>query len=96
MMPKLLCATAIIVLSAELARAQVQDISRALPNSAAGYGYTLSPIYERPITAQDMREMEIERDYRAALSKIPNKKPPRDPWAGARQVVPQDRHRPQH
>jgi hypothetical protein len=96
MMPKLLCATAMIVLSAGLARAQVQDISRALPPTPAGYGYTLSPIYERPITAQDMRELEVEKNYRAALNKIPNKKPSRDPWAGVRQVTPEDRHRPQH
>jgi hypothetical protein len=96
MMPKLLRATAMIVLSAGLARAQVQDISRALPPTPAGYGYTLSPIYERPITAQDMRETEIDRNYRAALNKIPNKKPSRDPWTGVRQVTPEDRHRPQH
>jgi hypothetical protein len=95
MLCKLLAAAAITILSAGFARAQVQDVSRALPNGPASYGYTLSPIYERPITAQDMREMEIERDYRAALSKIPNKKPPRDPWAGVRQVTPEDRHRPQ-
>ena len=94
-MSKLLFATALVVLSAGLARAQVQDISKALPRGAE-YGFYPSPIYERPITAQDMREMEIEKNYRAVLSKIPNKKPSRDPWAGVRQVTPEDRHRPQH
>lgn len=91
---KLLCAAAFVLLSAEFARAQVNDISKALPNSA-GYGFNLTPSYERPITAQDMRDMEINRKYRETLAKIPNKKPSRDPWAGIRPATAEDRHRPQ-
>ena len=93
MLSKFLCAAAIAVLSAEFARAQVADISRALPDSA-NYGLSLTPIYERPITAQDMRDMEIERKYRETLARIPNKKPSRDPWAGVRTPAAEDRHRP--
>jgi hypothetical protein len=94
MFSKLLCAIAVIALSAPLARAQVEDIAKALPPNS-GYGVNLTPIYERPITAQDMRELEVERKYRESLAKIPNKKPARDPWAGIRPATAQDRHRPQ-
>jgi len=47
------------------------------------------------MTAADMRSQEVERDYRKALTKIPNKKPPKDPWAGVRPAAADDRHRPQ-
>ena len=49
------------------------------------------------MTAADMRSQEIERDYRKALTKIPNKKPSSDPWAGVRTTTTRsdDRHRPQ-
>ena len=93
MLSKLLCAAALVTLSAEFARAQVNDVSKALPDSA-GYGINLTPFYERPITAQDMRDMEIDRKYRETLAKIPNKKPSRDPWAGVRPAAAEDRHRP--
>jgi hypothetical protein len=91
---KLLFAATLIVLSVPFARAQVNDIAKALPESA-GYGFNLTPFYERPMTAQDMRDMEIDRKYRETLAKIPNKKPPRDPWAGVRPATAEDRHRPQ-
>jgi hypothetical protein len=94
MLSKFFCAAAIVVLSAQFARAQVNDISKALPDSA-GYGFNLTPFYERPITAQDMRDMEIDRKYRDTLAKIPNKKASRDPWAGVRPATAEDRHRPQ-
>jgi hypothetical protein len=94
MLLKLFAAAALIVLSTGFAHAQITPITSGLPDNAYNYGYSLSPGYERPITAQDMREMEIERKYRETLKKIPNKKPSNDPWAGVRAAPVADRHRP--
>ena len=88
-----IAAFALVVLSASLAQAQITPIASGLPDSAYNYGLNLYG-YERPITAQDMREMEIEQKYKETLRKIPNKKPPRDPWAGVRPAAVEDRHRP--
>jgi hypothetical protein len=85
----------IALLSAGLARAQITPITSGLPDRGYNYGYSLSPDYERPITAQDMREMEIERRYNETLKKIPNKKPSNDPWSGVRPAPVADRLRPQ-
>jgi hypothetical protein len=83
-----------IALSAGLAEAQITPIASGLPEGANNYGFSLSPGYERPITAQDMREQEIEYKYKETLKKIPNKKPTNDPWAGVRAAPVADRHRP--
>lgn len=82
-----------VVLSAGLARAQITPIASGLPEGVGNYGLNLNG-YERPITAQDMREQEIEKKYRETLKKIPNKKPPSDPWAGVRAAPVADRYRP--
>lgn len=87
-------AFAIVLLSAGLARAQITPIASGLPEGADSYRFGLTPGYERPLTAQDMREQEIEKKYRETLKKIPNKKPPNDPWAGVRAAPVADRHRP--
>jgi hypothetical protein len=89
-----IAASALIVLSAGLAEAQITPIASGLPEGANNYGFSLSPGYERPITAQDMREQEIEHKYKETLKKIPNKKPANDPWAGVRAAPVADRHRP--
>ena len=73
------------------ARAQINDTQ----GPSRRLGFNLTPAYERPITAQDMRDMEVEKKYRASLAKIPNKKPSKDPWAGIRPTAAEDRHRPQ-
>ena len=67
-----------------------------LPDNANDFRLGLTPSYgyERPLTAQDMREQEIEYKYKETLKKIPNKKPVNDPWAGVRAVPVADRHRP--
>jgi hypothetical protein len=83
----------LIVLSARLAEAQITPIASGLPDNAYNYGLNLYG-YERPITAQDMREQEIERKYKETMRKIPNKKPSNDPWAGVRPAAVADRHRP--
>jgi len=88
-------AFAIILSSAGIARAQITPITSGLPDSAYGRGYTLSPGYETPMSAQSVRDMEIERQYKETLKKIPNKKPSNDPWAGVRAAPMADRHRPQ-
>ena len=84
----------IAFLSAGLARAQITPIASGLPENANNYGYSLTPSYERPLTAQDMRDMEIEQKYKETLRKIPNKKASNDPWAGVRAAPVADRHRP--
>lgn len=88
-------ALALAVLPAELARAQITDITTGRPPGADGRGVSLFGAYERPMTAADMRAQEIERDYRRAMAKIPDKKPSKDPWAGIRATTPVDRHRPE-
>ena len=94
-MPRqLFAALALVVLSTGIARAQITPITSGLPDSAYNYGFTLSPGYETPISAQGLREMEIERKYKETLKKIPDKKPSNDPWAGFRQAPVADRHRP--
>ena len=85
----------LIISSAGLAEAQITPIASGLPEGANNYGLNLYGYgYERPITAQDMREMEIEQKYKETLKKIPNKKPVNDPWAGVRPAAVADRHRP--
>jgi hypothetical protein len=83
-----------VLLSAGLARAQITPIASGLPEGADGYRFGLTPGYERPLTAQDIREQEIERKYKETLKKIPNKKLSNDPWAGVRAAPVADRHRP--
>ena len=95
MLLKPFTAAALVLLSAGIARAQITPITSGMPDNANSYGYSLMPSYERPISAQDMRELEIERKYRETLKKIPNKKPANDPWAGVRAAPVADRHRPQ-
>ncbi len=86
----------IVLLSSGLAQAQITPIASGLPEGADMYRFGIpTGDYERPITAQDMREMEIERKYKETLKKIPNKKPSKDPWAGVRTApVVADRYRP--
>jgi hypothetical protein len=95
MLLKPFTAAALVLLSAGHARAQITPITSGMPDNANNYGYSLMPSYERPISAQDMRELEIERKYRETLKKIPNKKQANDPWAGVRAAPVADRHRPQ-
>jgi hypothetical protein len=89
-----IAALIIVALSAGLARAQITPIASGLPDNANDFRLGLTPGYERPLTAQDMREQEIERKYKETLKKIPNKKPSNDPWAGVRAAPVADRHRP--
>jgi hypothetical protein len=92
-----LAVLALAFLPAEFARAQITDITSGRPPGADGTGISFLGAYERPMSAADMRSQEIERDYRRALTKIPNKKPSSDPWAGIRSTTTraEDRHRPQ-
>jgi hypothetical protein len=86
-------ALALAVLPAEVARAQITDITTGRPPGADGQGISFFGAYERPLTAADMRAQEIERDYRRTMAKIPDRKPSKDPWAGIRATTPVDRHR---
>jgi hypothetical protein len=90
----LLSVVALLSLPPVQAHAQITPIASGLPEGANNYGFSLSPGYERPLTAQDMREQEIEHKYKETLKKIPNKKPVNDPWAGVRAAPVADRHRP--
>jgi len=43
----------------------------------------------RRYTPEEKEKMqEIDKDYKATLKKVPDKKQPYDPWAGARQETP--------
>jgi hypothetical protein len=90
-----IAAFALAVLPAELARAQITDITAGRPPGADGQGISFFGAYERPITAADMRAQQIEQDYRRTMAEIPDKKPSKDPWAGVRATTPVDRHRPE-
>ena len=93
-------AAAIAVLSAGHAHAQVADITTGRPESSY-YGWTAFPLYENSrVPEQVGREVEIERNYREAVKKIPDKKPSNDPWksvrpAPAAATTAFDRHRAQ-
>jgi len=93
MLFKQFAAATLILLSAGFAQAQITPIASGLPEGVGNYGLNLNG-YERPITARDMREQEIEAKYKETLKKIPNKKPSNDPWAGVRTTPVADRHRP--
>lgn len=99
MVRKLIAATAVIVLSAGAAPAQVTG---PIPNTPQDNSTTWNmwAITGSSRTPEDAgREHEIERKYQETLkTKIPDKKVPNDPWRNIRQapaatVV--DRHKPQ-
>ena len=90
-------AAALAVLPA-FANAQVGDITSG--RSEASYNqFSLTPSYERPMTAEDMRRNEIEQKYREVVRRIPDKKPSNDPWKTVRQAPTAtatfNRHRPE-
>ena len=91
-------AIALVVAPASFARAQVTDITSGRPDTSYFY-YGLSPSYERPITAEDIRRNEIEQQYREVVrTRIPDKKPSNDPWKGVRPTataITIGRHRPE-
>jgi hypothetical protein len=98
MLRTLLGATALVLL-AGAAAAQVTPIT-----SGVADGYDMprisewSPYYQRSRTPEDAgRDTEIEANYRAAVAKIPDKKPSNDPWKSIRPATAAavDRHRPQ-
>jgi len=93
MFSRSIAASTLVVLSAGFAQAQITPIASGLPEGTGNYGLNLNG-YERPLTARDMRELEIEAKYKETLKKIPNKKPSNDPWAGVRAAPVADRHRP--
>lgn len=99
MLRHLLIAPALILLAAHPTRAQVGDITSG--RSEASYNYfSLTPSYERPMTAEDMRRNEIEQKYREVVrARIPDKKPSNDPWKSVRQAPTAtatfNRHRPE-
>ena len=93
-----LSAIALLIVSATFARAQITDITSGRPDITY-FSYGLSPDYERPITAEDIRRNEIEQKYREVVrTKIPDRKPSNDPWKGVRPsaaAITVDRHRPE-
>jgi hypothetical protein len=91
MLRKPILAALLVALSAGAARAQV---SRMVPGY---YRPTAGAVmqYDLSIAHEMQRNNEIDRQYRAALSKIPNKKPPADPWASVRNAPPPDKHGPE-
>jgi hypothetical protein len=98
MLRMLIGAAAIVVLSAAFARAQVTG---PIPGSGM-YGddticcFSPWPDYEQTRSPEQMeRDRQIETDYRASLSRIPNRKPSNDPWKNIRSAPALDRHRPQ-
>ena len=88
-------AFAIVSLSAGFAQAQINPITSGMSDRAYnGYSFGLAPGYETPMSAERIRDAEIERKYKETMKKIPDKKPSNDPWAGVRTAPVADRHRP--
>jgi hypothetical protein len=93
-----LAAVLFLAVSASVARAQYTG---PLPNSGSGFDdrqfyWNVLPSGER---FESEADREQERRYQETLrTRIPNRKPSNDPWAGVRQTpraAPPDRHRPQ-
>ena len=90
----LLAALALLVLSADLARAQFSGPYAYQDGGASGFN--IVPEYEgRRSYADIQRDLEIERRYKETLrTRIPDKKPSNDPWRGVRAApASADRHR---
>jgi hypothetical protein len=82
MLRKLVLAAAIATLSAGFARAQVTPPDSVVPEN--NY-FNRFPVYESSrLPEQVGRDVEIERNYREAVKKIPDKKPSNDPWKSIR------------
>lgn len=99
MLPKLVAAAVIVMLSAGLARAQMTDALPGYggPDDFQYPGWSMLPGSGRRTPEQLRRDAEIERKYRETVnSKIPDKKASNDPW---RKIRPSpassvaDRHR---
>jgi hypothetical protein len=101
MLRYLILAAVVTILPANLARAQVSDITTGRPPGADYYTWGTFPSgYVRARSPEDAgRDTEIEVKYNDTLkSKIPDKKPSNDPWKNIRSAptaVATDRHRPQ-
>ena len=92
MLRHLILATAIAVLPAGLARAQITDITSGRPDGADYYRWGAFPTgYQRSRSPEEAgRDTEIEAKYNATLrSKIPDKKPSNDPWKTIRPAAAQ-------
>ncbi len=84
---------AILLLGLSAAAARAQGVAYMVPDYYAPTFGALR-MYD-PSDAQEMqRNNEIDRQYRAALKKIPDKKQPTDPWAGVRSAPARDKHAP--
>ena len=99
MLRHLLITPALLVLAALPSHAQVGDITSGRSDASYNY-FSLTPSYERPMTAEDMRRNEIEQKYREVVrAKIPDRKPSSDPWKTVRQAPAAkatfERHRPE-
>ena len=101
MLRKLIFAAAIATLSAGFARAQVTPPDSVVPQTSY---FNMLPVYgSSRLPEQVGREVEIERNYREAVKRIPDKKPSNDPWKSIRAAparptataVTLDRHRAQ-
>jgi len=93
-----IAAAALIALTGGLASAQITPIDKGVP--AGGDIPSInewSPYYRTRTPEQVGRDVEIEQNYRAAVSKIPDRKPSNDPWKSIRPsaATTVDRHRPQ-
>ncbi|MFL5151724.1 MAG: hypothetical protein ACJ8C3_02570 [Microvirga sp.] len=101
MLRRLIFAAVLVVLPANLARAQITDITTGRPPGADYYTWGTFPTgYGPSHSPEDAgRDTEIELKYRETLtSKIPNRKPSNDPWKTIRPAPTAraaDRHRPQ-
>jgi hypothetical protein len=84
MLRKLLFAGVIAVLSPGFARAQVTPPDSIMPDT--NY-FNMFPVYGLSrLPEQVGRDVEIERNYREAVKRIPDKKPSNDPWKSIRAI----------
>jgi hypothetical protein len=79
MLPRLVCAGAIILLAAGAADAQSNG-----DTSPSKLGIPIVPQSAPPTSEQIERQKSLDRDYEATIHKLPNKKTSADPWGDIR------------
>jgi hypothetical protein len=92
-----LTAIAVVALTGSLARAQITPIDKGVYDGGDIPSYGVWGPYQQSRTPEQVgRDVEIEQNYRAAVAKIPSRKPSNDPWKSIRpaSTVAVDRHRP--
>jgi hypothetical protein len=79
MLPRFICASAIVLLIADAAAAQSNT-----GTSQSNLSIPMMPAAPPPTQEQIDRQKALDRDYEATMHKLPNKKSSADPWGDVR------------